>query len=83
MGRFFFSFSLGFLVIQIDSTLEMDMATLVEFLENFTFFLNSVLSFFDSIKPKELPWQLAIVTSMSCALVVNSWKVLDLLINKT
>jgi len=50
----------------------MDIATLTEFLENMTFLLNSTLSFFDLVKPKELLQQLAIVTSMSFALVANS-----------
>jgi len=34
--------------------------------------LESALSFFDSAKPKEIPWQLATITSMSCALVTRS-----------
>jgi len=64
--------NLGFPIIQTGSPIEIDIASLIVFLRNLTFLLNLALPYFDSIKPKELPWQLAIVTSMSCTLVANS-----------
>ena len=41
-GTLLVSFGFSFFGIRIDSTLEMDIASLVEFLENLTFLLNSV-----------------------------------------
>ena len=54
-GALYFSSSLRLSIIQTYSTLKMDIASLLEFLENLTFLLN-----------------LAIVTSMSYALVASS-----------
>jgi len=75
---FFYGFSLP--LIRKGSALEMVIVSLVEFLENLTFFLNSALSFFNSATLKELLRRLAMVTTISCALVANSWKVQGLLI---
>ena len=71
-GMLFLSSHLSFLIISFDSLVEMDIAFVLEFLENFMFLFHSTLPFFDSVKPKELMQQLAIVTSMSSALVTNS-----------
>jgi len=59
-------------IFRIGLALEVDIASLVEFLEEVMFLLNSALSFFKSSQLKELPQQLAIITSISCALVANS-----------
>jgi len=79
----FLSSNLGFYVIRISSLIYVDIASLIKFLENLTFFSDSTLSIFNSIKQKKFACRLAIVTSMSCALVINSWKVLGLLIYRT
>jgi len=44
----------GFPIIYIDSLVDIYIAYLIKFLENLTFLLNSALSFFDWVKPKEL-----------------------------
>jgi len=71
-GVLLFSFGFGPPLIQTGSTLEMVIAFLVELVENLTFFLKSALSFFDSATLKELLQRLAMVTSISCALVTKS-----------
>ena len=76
----FFSSHLGFPIIQASLASKMDIAFLVEFLENSIFLLNLAFSFFNSAKPTEVVQWLAIVSSLSCALVARFGKVRGLLI---
>jgi len=51
-GVILLSSTLAFFTFQTDPTLDMGIASLVDFLEKIIFFLNSALSLFDSAKLK-------------------------------
>jgi len=71
-GTLLFSFGLSLPMIRTGSAFEMVIASLVELVENLTFFLNSTLCFFYSTTLNELLRQLALATFISCALVANA-----------